>query len=268
MAIQNCSSIRAELLNYIGKQTDVTGLRDSCIITLPLRTVDDRWVDVYIEQRNADYFIVHDAGKTVSELLSHGLNLTESKISLLGCIAQRFGANVNDGSFMRGCKLSGLQEAIMAIAQCASLGMIELLKHSANFAELPLTTALDAALHSWAGDRASVESRVVVQGESVQHTFDFVCRPLADNIQTVAVSILRPSYTPMATAKLYGFTILDLGRKKSGWKKMAILAKDSEWTEDARELIRKHAGKVISIASADLRELKTELPSALDELVA
>lgn len=269
MALLDCSSIRHGLLSYIEAQTDVMEIRDSCVVTLPFKTIDDRWVDVYVEKRQADFYLVHDAGKTLTELLSHGLNMTESKIALLTEIAARLGSTIKEGSFIKGCKIDGVQEAILAIGQCASLGTLELLKHSANYEQVPLTHAVGAELNRWAEERASIVSRVNVQGASAQHTFDFVCYPLADNRQPIAVNILKPSYTPMSTARLYGFTVFDLARSKEGkWKKLAVLANANEWTEDSMELVRKHASEVVAVGSPDLSDLVRRLPSALDVLAA
>jgi hypothetical protein len=245
------------------------GLRDSCVITLPFRTVDDRWIDVYIDKRAADYYLVHDAGKTVTELLAHGMRMTETKMNLLSGIADRFGVGIKDGSFLIGCKIDGIHEAIMAVGQCAALGMVDVLKHNANFGQVPILKVLEHELDNWARDRAIVESHVVVEGLSLQHAFDFVCRPYDSDKSPIAISVLKPSYTPMSTAKLYGFTALDLARTRfSKWKKIAILVKASEWTDDSVELIEKHAAKVISVRSVDLTELQTELPKTLDSVAA
>jgi hypothetical protein len=270
MVLQDCSSIRDSLLSYIGEQTDVVELRDTCVITLPLRTVDDRWIDVYVEKRAADFYLVHDAGKTLTELISHGLRMTESKMNLLSGIADRFGAHIAEGAFTVGCKIDGVQAAIMAIGQCASLGMLDLLKHSPNFAQIPLISIVGKQLDVWATDKALVSSRVEVEGQNLQHTFDFVCHPFEPTKAPIAITILKPSYTPMSHAKLYGYMVFDLSRTKcSRWKRVAILDKGSEWTPDSIELLEKHAQKVLSVSSAeDADKLQTELPRALDQLLA
>jgi len=266
MATLNCRSIRETLLTYIGEQTDVIESTQSCVITLPIKTVDARWVDVYVDRRAADFFVVHDGGKTFSELISHGVKMSDARFALLIDLAQRFGATVRERSFVIGCKADGLQEAILAIAQCAGLGMFELLKHSPTYPDLPLYGTLRERLEAWARNRAKIDERVPVRGKTLQHEFDFVAHPLRKG-QTIAIKVLNPSYTPMITAKQYGFLALDVAQSEYRvWKRLVILARGDEWTPESVDLIEKHAQRVVSIRSQDLIELGGDLTQSLNAL--
>ena len=64
METQVCSSIRDALLSFLGAELEVSTFEDQCIITLPLKTLDDRFLDVYVEPRIGDYVVVHDGGRT------------------------------------------------------------------------------------------------------------------------------------------------------------------------------------------------------------
>ena len=50
-----------------------------CVVSLPIETLDGRFVDVYVEFKAGGHVVVHDGGKTVSELYAQGIHLTEPK---------------------------------------------------------------------------------------------------------------------------------------------------------------------------------------------
>ena len=81
METQGCSSIRDSLLSFLGTELEVSTFENQCIITLPLKTLDDRFLDVYVEPRIGDYIVVHDGGRTASELHAQGIHLTDTNAS-------------------------------------------------------------------------------------------------------------------------------------------------------------------------------------------
>ncbi len=56
----NCQSIRDSVAAYLAGSTTMSQRPDSCIITLPIPTLDGRLVDVFVEGTLADYVVVHD----------------------------------------------------------------------------------------------------------------------------------------------------------------------------------------------------------------
>jgi hypothetical protein len=270
MASQPCSSIRTGLLQYFGDQTEVLSLKDTCVISLPIKTVDNRWVDVYIDQRMDGFYVVHDAGKTTGELLSHGVKLTEGQLSILNQIAGSLGAAVKDGSFVVGCKGDKLQEAIFAVAQCASLGMLEAMKHRPVIEDEPVVALAGDVINEWSDGKGKIKRGVTIQGDSAQHTMNFVFYPNHNGRHhPIAVKVLQPSYTPMISAQRYGFLALDIERVPfyRDWKRLAILARKSQWTQDAISLIEKHSARTLQVrGESNSVDIRDPLIEAMDDL--
>jgi hypothetical protein len=270
MASQPCSSIRTGLLEYFGDQTEVLSLKDTCVISLPIKTVDDRWVDVYIDQRMEGFYIVHDAGKTSGELISHGVKITEGQQSTLNQIAGSLGAAIKDGAFVVGCKGDKLQEAIFAVAQCASLGMLEAIKHRPVIEDEPVVALAGEVISEWSDGKGKFKRSVTIQGDSAAHKLNFVFYPDHNGAHPppIAVNVLQPSYTPMISAQRYGFFALDIEKVPHyrDWKRLAILAR-GQWTQDAFNLIEKHAARIIQVkAGTNLADVKKPIVEAMEEL--
>ena len=271
MASQPCDSIRDALLEYFGDQTEVLSLRDTCVISLPIKTVDNRWIDVYIDQRMEGFYVVHDGGKTTGELISHGVKITEAKLTTLNQIAGSFGASVKDSTFVVGCKRDKLQEAIFAIAQCASLGMLEAMKHQPVIEDEPILALAGDVISEWSDGKGKIKRRVTIQGDSASHQMDFVFFPKNNGRHyPIAVNILHPSYTPMISAQRYGFLALDIDKVPmyGDWKRLAILARRGQWTPEALAIIERHAARTIQVAAGDTGSLdiRESLIQAMDGL--
>jgi hypothetical protein len=218
-----------------------------------------------------EFYVVHDAGKTSGELISHGVKITEGRLDVLNQIAGSFGAAVKDGSFVIGCKRDKLQESIFAIAQCASLGMLEVMKHRPVVDDEPIAAVTADIIDEWSDGKGKTKRRVIIQGDSASHQMDFVFYPSQNgNRHTIAVNILHPSYTPMISAQRYGFLALDIEKVPfyGSWKRLAILARRGQWTQDAIALIEKHAARTIQVKSGDIGSLdiKEPLIQAMDGL--
>lgn len=270
MASQSCSSIRTALLEYFGEQTEVLSLGNTCVISLPIKTVDNRWVEVHVEERMDGFYVVHDAGKTSGELISHGVKMTSGQITIMNQIAGSLGASVHDdGTFILGCKKKeDLEKAILAVAQCASLGMLEVMKHRPVVEDEPIIRLAGEVISEWSDGKGKIRSRVAIHGDSAQHKMDFVFFPQDnDPRRTIAVSILNPRYTAMIAAKLYGFMAVDIDKVPTyrNWKRLAILSRKNQWTQDAVDLIEKHAARVVQVgASSSSVDLKAPLIEAMD----
>ena len=46
----DCSSIKQSLISYFQREIEIDLIRDRCMITLPIRTVDERFVTIYVEK--------------------------------------------------------------------------------------------------------------------------------------------------------------------------------------------------------------------------
>jgi len=271
MANQPCSSIRADLLEYFDDQTEALSLDNTCVLSLPIKTVDNRWVEVYVDQRMEGFYIVHDAGKTTGELVAHGVKITEGRLGILNQVAANFGASLKDGAFVVGCKRDKLNESIFVIGQCASLGMLEVLKHRPVVEDEPILVVTGDVIGEWSEGKGKVKRRVPVQGDSFTHQMDFVFFPTRNGgHRPIAVSVLHPTYTPMISAQRYGFLALDIDKTPiyGNWKRLAILARKGQWTPDAIALIEKHSAGTIQVTSGDGGSLdfKEPLIEAMDVL--
>ena len=69
----DCETARESLVAYISSATSITRTNGVCVITLPIPTVDNRLVDVFVEGTIGDYLLVHDGGKAVNEMILQGV---------------------------------------------------------------------------------------------------------------------------------------------------------------------------------------------------
>jgi len=68
------------------------------------------------------------------------------------------GAVFADGIFQIGCKENELEAAILAVNQCANLGMWNLLGHKPDLSEEPLLSRIDTRDHDLASSLSSPSS--------------------------------------------------------------------------------------------------------------
>jgi hypothetical protein len=223
--------------------TETSQSEEDCIITLPIVTFDQRWVDVCVTERSPGMFIVDDSGRAWDELFSHGVAMTDVLSSRFTTIANRFGVDFVKGRFRVGCGPELLQHSIWTIGQCSSLAMSELISHRPSV-EKDLKKAVGGIIKDWSiSSGYRVQADQVATGEKTEHTFDFVATDLTS---TIAVNILNPSSGGLARAERYGFQSLDLKNSPaSRWKKLAILSRPDEWSYDARNLVNKLAQGVV-----------------------
>ena len=233
-----CSSIKESFVAYLSEQTSVHDTGGDCIITVPMNTIDNRWVDITVESSGTNFFLVHDSGKSSDELFLQGLSLSSKKEDLLKLIANRYGVEISAGRFMVGCNSDHLQHSIWAVAHCSGLAMAEMLKHKPNVEDEAVKTAVGGIIRSWGGERgARVQQSVSVKGETSNHMFDFVT---ANQNGSVAVNVLVPSSGAFSRAERYGFQGLDIRESYKAYKKMAILANPDVWSSEAKRIVSKN----------------------------
>lgn len=257
-----CSSIKDSMIEYFRSMTDVIQLDQECVVTLPLNTFDDRWVDISVKERSPGYFIVDDSGRAWDELFVQGVSLTDVLASRLAAIAKRFGIHFEKRRFTVGCKLEFLQTSIWTVGQCSSLAMSELIGHKPAVEEDPKRT-VGGIITDWGHSRGfQVKPDYVVRGINTPHTFDFIAR---DDRHGIAVNVLAPTSGGFGRAERYGYQWYDLEKQpESRWKKMAILTRPDSWSQDARNLVNKFADKVIDFTSP--KNAREPIIDSLEEL--
>jgi hypothetical protein len=208
MLTEGCRSIKELLANYLIAQTEAQQIDDICVVTLPFQTLDDRWLDVFVESRANDFFLINDGGKAVNELILQGMKITSGIESHFIHLANRFGVAYTDEMFQTGAKLIGIPKAISSVGMCSMLAMTELLNYVPQSEEEPIRDQLRNVLHRWGRRRAKVSDNVTVAGEVKQHRFDFVLIPPRKT--PISVSILNPTAGALSAAERFGFKFRDL----------------------------------------------------------
>lgn len=267
MQIANCTSIKQLMDEYLSVQTEVQQLEDTCVITLPLQTLDQRFVDVFIEPRGAgDYFLVNDGGKAVNELILQGMKITQSIEKNFGIYASRFKVAYTDEMFQTGAKLAGIPKAANAVAMCSALAMTEILEYVPQVEEETIEGQLGTILRKWGKKRAKITEKVKVNGELKQHQFDFLISP--PRKQPVAISILNPTNGALSAAERFGFKVKDLtGTPFAKWRRIAFETRAEVWSIDARRIVEKCADVVIPVLTEE-RPTYQVVGEALDRMVA
>ena len=250
MQTANCQSIRESILQHLRDATSVEHSGGLCIATLPIRTVDDRLVDIFIESRQADFYLVHDAGKAANELILRGINITNAMNRNYSLLAERFGVKWSDEMFQAGCKLDRIAASAFAVAMCSSMATLDLLGFVAQPEEDTAHKQFGVALRSWSRSRNSVKESVPVKGSWKQHSFDFVYYPKTG--QPIAISVLSPGGNAIASADRAAFRSKDLvGTHFEQWRKVIVQADAQSWTSPAKNLLSKCSDLVIEINSGE-----------------
>jgi hypothetical protein len=243
-----CHSIKRSLLEYLAGATAVEQVGDSCVATLPIPTVDGRLVDVFIESRMGDYFLVHDGGKALNELILQGVKITPSITEHFEALAARFRVSYAGEMFKMSGKPAEVQSMILAVGMCSGLAVGQLVGHVATLVEEPLREQFGHALRGWARKRFKISGDVTVQGGNYQHKFDFVAYPKKSQEEAIAMTVLAPGSNPLGTAQRFGFKVLDLqSTPYAKWRRVAVEGRAEQWTPEAKTLIRRFADTVIEI---------------------
>lgn len=249
--MDKCGSIKAALTEHLSGLVGVQQIQDTCVATLPIETLDGRIVGVFIEPRNSDFYLIHDGGKAVDELVLQGMKLTPAVERGLNLVASRFGISYSDESFQTGAKIADLPSRAYAVGMSSAMAMATLLDHVAIIEEEPMEVKLGAMLRRWGKNRAKVTQNVRLAGELKQHSFDFLVSPRRKGLP-IAVSVLHPGNNPLATAERFYFKANDLvSTEFQKWPIIAIETKAETWSADARKIVKKYAAKTLSIRSGE-----------------
>ena len=269
MAALDCGTIKQGLLSYFQQEISIDTIRDQCAITLPITTLDQRLVTIYVEKRTDDFYLVHDGGKTVSELFSLGIHLTDNKAELFSRMAKSLGIGFGDRLFQTGCKVGGLQQAIITVAQCQVLAMTDVLQQKPTLEDESMTSRVRRTLDEWKPKYINkIEPNITVKGKHDKHRFDFVSYPKPKPPHsTVAIKILAPRHSSIWQADRYGFFVLDIEKTLyAKWKKLALVTKSESWSESALKLVSQLSDETISVESGEEEQIERILPKTMTQL--
>jgi hypothetical protein len=265
MATDKCLSIKDSILSFVAQNTIVEQMGNMCVATLPIPTVDGRFVDVFIESKIGDYIFVHDGGKAANEMIIQGMDLTESVHRACEQLAHNFGVSWVDETFQSTCKLTQLNRAVMNVAACSSLATFHLVGHEAAAEENPIRGQVGVVLRKWARKRATVKDQVTLQGKLDLYAFDFLVRDRSMS-SPVAVSVVHPTGGALSAAQRFGFKMEDLrGTQADKWKQLVVEVKSEAWSAKARRIIAEYADGVIEIG-VDKKPVQSEIATAMERL--
>lgn len=245
---------------------------DGCVVTLPLKTADARYVDVFVERmtQSASFMYVHDGGKSMSDLYAQGLHPTDTQSKRLKGIADAHGASLYNGRFQILCKSEAdVQRGVFAIAQCATAAMVEVVTHSPEIEEESLSSRVGRALGVWRPEDVEIRRHHHVTGQTgMDYKFDFVSMPISpDAGQPVALKLLPPSVGPTWQATRYGFMVHDIrGREAAYWPRLAIVSRSEEWSAQSLDVVRSLSSDVILLKTGEDEEVERILPFKMTEL--
>jgi hypothetical protein len=250
---------------------EATATEQGCIVTLPLKTADDRFIDVFVDQMTGskNFMYVHDGGKNTAELYAQGIHPNDTQEAMLKGIARAHGATFHDGRFQILCKNEAeIQAAVLAIGQCAALSMIEVVSHIPNVQEEPLTGRVARALQAWQPPHVEIERRVHIAGRTgLDHVFDFVAKSARFDRRTVALKLLPPSVGPAWQVSRYALLALDLeGKEAAQWSRLAIVSKAELWQPKTIDVVRQFSTDIIVLKTDEEEEIERMLPHKMNML--
>jgi hypothetical protein len=254
----NCGAIKESVFQYFQSETEVVSTKQACIVSLPLKGLDGANAEVFVEEVNNGALLIHDGGKTVGHLESSGLIVTESRLATLADLASRLGATLDNGVFKALAKADTVQVSALAVGQCCSMALFELLGHVPFSEEEQIRAKVTNEVEQWSESSGiSVKAGVKMPGSIKQYKIDFI----ADAPTPVQVNILIPTYSSTVSADRYALQVLDLTSSLAGEpRRLAILAKPERWTRPARARVGLLADQIAEVTLGD-----TLLPTGITE---
>jgi hypothetical protein len=147
--MERCSTLRNSILSYFGDRVRVRERENSCVVSLPVETADNRMVSVIVESMGST-FIVHDGGKSLSELFCHGLPMTDARLDSQDALARSFGVELYRNKTLRKiCSQSDLERTIFDVAQCSAATSLDIVSHKAKFESEDLSSRIYQTLTVW-----------------------------------------------------------------------------------------------------------------------
>jgi hypothetical protein len=268
MQTKLCSDIRQLVATHLTENLRVSG-RDNqaCTITLPIKTVDERWVSVIVEEK-FDYYLVHDGGQTDSELFSHGVKMSDADEHFNTAIAVKYHVGLQGRMIQQTCRRDDLAKTIMAIAESSAVMTAQLVSSRLFEVEAQAVHGrVSEALRLWKPDEVEIEQNVELRGDLSTHRVNFIAKSNDSAHRTATIKILPPS-RPRDRAERYGFMQLDMRRTPefSEWASLAVILGAEAWTEPALQIVHRLADKTIELTSDQEAEVEARIPKAMTTL--
>jgi len=264
-----CSDLKTSIAEYLEDQLQVSVFRDDCVLTLPIKTLDGRWVSVYVEQPLENSFLVHDGSKTDSELFSQGVKMTEIDKEMNEAIAAKYGVAIKDRMLQRLCRGNELSEAILAVGQCAAMLTTQLIWTPIELEEDRVSRDVAAALTSWKPSDVRIDENVELEGKSEKHRIHFVARKAT---RRTAINILSSRRgRSLDRARDYDYAWLDIERKSQdvkAWGRLAVIPSVEMWSTRALGIVKDASNDTIALPSDREAELRERIPEAMTRLTS
>jgi hypothetical protein len=264
-----CSEIRQLVVDHLAGNLRVSKREgQGCTITLPIKTVDDRWVSVIVEEK-FDYFVVHDGGQTDSELYGQGLTMSDSDECFHAAIASKYHVTVHGRMIQKTCRRDELPQTIMEVAEAAAVMTAQLV--FSRFVEVGAQEVhgrVSEALRLWKPDDVEIQQNVELTGDLSTHKVNFIAKGKgASGHRTATIKILPPS-RPRDRAERYGFMQLDMRQTPEfrNWASLAVILGAETWTESALRIVHRVADKTIELTSDQEAEVEARIPRAMTTL--
>jgi hypothetical protein len=238
-------------------------------LTLPIRTIDGRFVEIFIEQKFGDSLLVHDAGKTAGELHLQGLHWTESRRTILASIAAKFGVSIDSkGVFQVACKADTVADAIISVSQCAAVGMFEIAQHFPVIEEEPVASQIKRTMLRWKPQFLDVANNVRIRGANgAEHLFDSVAHHKDAKHRTVAIKALPFGYGARVQADRYGFMVLDVkDTEYDKWRRLAVISQVERWPIASLKIVRRFSADTLELRSGEDHFKDAELTNRVRDL--
>lgn len=268
MQVEICSDIKDLVAQYL-----LDNLRASasfgggCAITLPIKTLDDRWVSVIVEPRY-DYYFVHDAGKTDSALFSHGIKMSDADEQFNVAVAAKYGVEIREKVIQKMCRRDELCGTILALAESSAVMTAQLI--SSRLIEIEVQEMQGVvleALRLWKPEDVIIDQNVEIQAGFSTHRLNFVAK--SRSRRTATINILPPS-RPRDRAERYGFMRLDMQRTDEfkDWASGAVILGVEAWTKPALEIVKRLADTTVELTSNTQSEVEAHIPAMMEHLRA
>lgn len=266
MPSQVCFSIRDSFLAYLSEHTIAHDSDGDCVLTVPINTIDNRWVDVTVEDLANGAYRVHDGGKASDELFLQGVPLSDKKFDVMQLIANKYAVHVDNGRFMIECRADEIQHSISAVAHSSAMAMTELIRHRPSQEDETVKSEVGRIVYDWGlQHKYRVVSDLEVSGDTTQHKLDFLA---ADESHHVAVNILNPGQNSLARAQRYGFQGFDLKHNYATYKNLVVLAHPQLWSQNARGIVDRIANRTVDFSGTAAEEIFGSMNALINDAVA
>ena len=260
----DCSDIKTSMAKYLEDQLLLSKRANhTCVLTLPIKTFDGRWVSVIVEQKFDDSFLVHDGGKTDSELFSQGVKMNAADEETHAAIAAKYEVSIGDRLIQKVCHRAELNEG------CAAMMTSQLLWSPIEIEIDRIYRDVSAALTLWKPPDTRITEKVILDGTKEQHTVGFVVARKSAR-STAAIDVLSSSRGhALEKARKYDYTWMDMERKSEeyrGWARLAIIPSVEGWTSKALEIIRNSANDAIALNSDEEGSLGGLVSESIEKL--